>query len=97
MVVVETDPMVIQRILAANPGIDRLVRGRWIQLATIQPESGSIQRYNKDRFEPHRREADRLPKVKNSNAWYRGNRECLEFAQLEGLLRLAPSSEWNPA
>jgi len=96
LVVVETTPEVIQQIMNKNAEIRRLVRGGWIQLSTIQPETGSIQRFCNDIFVPHPPESTELSRTRDSISWYRGKRENLDFAQLVGLQQSNASTHWNP-
>lgn len=80
--VIETDPEVILQIMAANENIDRLIRGQWVQVATLDPKSSEIQLFRNDRFVPYRPATDELPIADSSIAWYRGWRDHLGFASI---------------
>jgi uncharacterized protein YbcC (UPF0753/DUF2309 family) len=80
--VIETTPEKLDRIVASNPGIERLVRGDWVQIAVINPDTSTILRYVDGRYEPHVPESNDLPKVASSIDWYRGKRDHLGFASV---------------
>ncbi len=80
--IIETTPEAMLQIMAKNEGIDRLVRGEWIQLATIDPDTSQIQCYVQGKFEPYAPECDELPEVASSADWYRGWRDHLGFASI---------------
>lgn len=82
--VVETTPAAMERIIAGNETIGRLVRGDWVQLATIEPDTGVIHLHRDGCFELFDRPLEDLPAVANSAAWYRGQRDHLGFALIEG-------------
>jgi uncharacterized protein YbcC (UPF0753/DUF2309 family) len=83
--VIETAPEAMLRIMDRNEAIDRLVRGGWVQLATIAPASSQIHLFSKGKFERYTPENDELPEVQSSVAWYRGWREHLGFASVSRL------------
>jgi len=78
--VVETTPEAMLSIMQRNPVIDRLVRGHWVQLATLDPHSVQLHLYTEGRFEPYWPQATELPAVPSSLHWYRGWRGNLGFA-----------------
>jgi uncharacterized protein YbcC (UPF0753/DUF2309 family) len=78
--VVEATPAALLKIIERNPGIDRLVRNGWIQLATLDPGSTEIHWFRGGRFEPYQPEATELPVVRTSADWYRGWRDHLGYA-----------------
>jgi uncharacterized protein YbcC (UPF0753/DUF2309 family) len=80
--VVETTPETMQRILDRNPGIGRLVRNGWVQLATLDPNGPTVHRYRAGAFEEYRPQAEQLPRAAASVDWYRGWRDHLEFAEI---------------
>ncbi|MBX3413321.1 MAG: DUF2309 domain-containing protein [Pirellulales bacterium] len=81
--VIETSPEAMLSIMSRHPTIDRLVRGEWVQLALIHPESGSVLIYHHGQFEPYSVESTELPQVQHSIDWYRGWRDHLGFASIE--------------
>ncbi|MEZ6089929.1 MAG: DUF2309 domain-containing protein [Pirellulaceae bacterium] len=89
--VLETTPETINRIIDSNPPIARLVRGGWVHVALIDPETSSILRYVDGRFEPYIPESNDLPEVASSMDWYRGQREHLGFASIQNT---SESSAW---
>ncbi|WP_231936531.1 DUF2309 domain-containing protein [Bythopirellula polymerisocia] len=80
--VIETTPEAMLQILNKNEGIDRLVRGEWVQLATIDPYTSQIQYFVRGKFEPYTQESGELPEVASSADWYRGWRDHLGFASI---------------
>ncbi|WP_417749172.1 DUF2309 domain-containing protein [Rosistilla oblonga] len=80
--VIETTPEKMDKIIAANPGIARLVEGAWVQLALIDPETSTLLRYVKGKYQPYTPESTELPVVDSSIQWYRGQRGHLGFASV---------------
>ncbi len=61
-------------MIAGNPGIERLVRHRWIWIACLDPDSGAVWELRTEGFVPHTPEHS-LPVVTgDSAAWYQGKR-----------------------
>jgi hypothetical protein len=83
--VVETTPEAMLRIMDHNQDIGRLVRGGWVQLATLDPANSRIHHFRGGQFERYTLEADVLPEVASSVAWYRGWRDHLGFASVSKL------------
>jgi uncharacterized protein YbcC (UPF0753/DUF2309 family) len=81
--VIETTPEIISEIMDANPGIGKLCRGGWVQLATLSPDSARIHLLRGERFELYQPESAELPQVASSVDWYRGWREHLGYAQVK--------------
>lgn len=81
--VVETTPAALARILDRHPAIGRPCRNQWMQLAVLDPVSSEVQAFRAGRFEPYRRETDRLPRAASSVEWYGGRRDHLGFAQID--------------
>ena len=80
--VIETTPAKLSRIIEANPGIQQLCKGEWVQVATLDPDSSQIHLLRHGKFIPHSLEATELPKATSSMDWYRGWRDHLGFAQI---------------
>ena len=80
--VIETTPAKLDRIIEANPGIAKLVRGNWVQIAVIDPNTAKILRYVDGQYVPHSIENNDLPTVTSSSDWYRGQRNHLGFASI---------------
>jgi uncharacterized protein YbcC (UPF0753/DUF2309 family) len=75
--VVEGTAAVVRRVVEANPAIDQLVRNRWIWLACLDPESGTLWEFRSTGFVLHVAE-HALPTVTgDSAAWYSGKRGFL--------------------
>lgn len=86
LMVVESPPERIVRVLERLPAVRNLVVKRWIQFAALDPVSGAI--FLQDslgdevHFSPYVPEADTLPAVASSRAWYRGHRGNVPPASL---------------
>jgi len=84
MIVLETTPEVILRILDRHEPLGRLARNSWVKLAVLDPDSPMIRVYRDGMFHPYRTEADLLPRAPTSVDWYGGSRDHLEFAVIGG-------------
>ncbi|MBZ0272397.1 DUF2309 domain-containing protein [bacterium] len=84
VIVVETDPDTLLAVLARLPAIDRLVRHRWITLATLAPGGVDIRLFEaaSGAFVPHEIESDELPIVASSARWYAGRRDPIACATI---------------
>lgn len=76
--VVETTPARLWQVLMANPGLERLVRGAWIRLATLDPDSGDVQVWRGSAWEPLRHVPSMpLPQFASSSDYFDGERDFL--------------------
>lgn len=82
LIVVETTPETMLRIMTRNEAIGRLVRNAWVQLAVLDPHSSRIELFEGGGFYLYTPQADRLPAAGSSPEWYRGWRDYLEFAEI---------------
>jgi hypothetical protein len=80
--VIETTAAAMHRIMEGNPRIAALIRGRWVQLAVMDPTSGAIQVWHDGQFEPCVPGAVELPHAATSREWFRGERETVGFADI---------------
>jgi uncharacterized protein YbcC (UPF0753/DUF2309 family) len=85
LLVLETTPEVVRRILARSAALARLVRNRWVQLATLSPDSPEIFVFAPEGLARHAPESTELPEAPSSEAWYRGRREWLACARIAPL------------
>jgi hypothetical protein len=71
-IVVEADPDRVRRALDADPAIARLVRNRWVWLASLDPASGALWELGPGGARPYR-PAQPVPSIVGDSAtWYRG-------------------------
>lgn len=82
LIVVETTPEAMVRLMSRDETIRRLVHNEWVQLAVLDPNSSRVELFESGRFFPYHPMADRLPAAASSVDWYRGWRDHLEFAEV---------------
>jgi uncharacterized protein YbcC (UPF0753/DUF2309 family) len=82
--IIETWAEAMLAIMESNPAIGKLCRNRWVRLAVLDPDSGSLSVFQAGGFRPYVPQAGILPKANSSVDWYRGWRDHLEFAEIEG-------------
>jgi hypothetical protein len=75
--VVESPRDRLQRVVEANPAIERLVGHRWIWLACLDPESGALWELSAAGFVAHTTEHALAVVEGESAAWYQGKRGFL--------------------
>ena len=80
--VAETTPEILAALIAADPTIERLVRGGWIQMATLDYDSPTVRVYRDGKFVRYDDPIEALPTASSSFAWYRGWRDFLGFATI---------------
>lgn len=80
--VVETTPEILSALIAADPNIERLVRGGWVQMATLDYDSPCVHVYQDGGFVRYDGPIEKLPTAPSSSAWYRGWRDFLGFATI---------------
>jgi hypothetical protein len=82
--IVETSPEIMTGIIANFRAVGRLFDNGWVQLAILDPSSSNILTYKDGKFIPYEPLQESLPSARTSADWYRGWREHLEFATIEG-------------
>lgn len=80
LLVVETRPETLLRIMDLHPAIGKLCRNGWIQVATLDPDSPTIHLFRDGRFQVYQPQSTELPRVAASADWYAGSRDHLGFA-----------------
>jgi uncharacterized protein YbcC (UPF0753/DUF2309 family) len=76
-IVVEAPRERLWHVVRANAGIERLVRNRWIWLASFDADSGVVSELGPDGFVAHAPEQPLQRVVGDSAAWYQGKRGFL--------------------
>jgi hypothetical protein len=76
-IVVECPRGRLQQVVAGNPGIERLVRNRWIWLASVDPDSDRLYELRASGFVAHTAEHTLAVVAGESAAWYQGKRGFL--------------------
>jgi uncharacterized protein YbcC (UPF0753/DUF2309 family) len=82
--IVEVTPEAMLRILEHNEDIGQLCRNNWVRLAVLHPTTRELSLYQNGRFQRYSPQASSLPLAACSADWYRGWRDHLEFAHIEG-------------
>ena len=82
LMIVESQPEVLQGILQRNEALRHLCSHEWIQLATLDPQSDAICVYGHNGFVRYEPESRHLPVVAASIDWYSRRREHLGFARI---------------
>ncbi len=75
--VVESPRERLQRVVETNPTFERLVRHRWMWLACLDPEFGTLWEFGPTGFAPHTSEHALAAVAGGSVAWYEGKRGFL--------------------
>jgi uncharacterized protein YbcC (UPF0753/DUF2309 family) len=81
LLVVESTPAALLAIAERNEVVRRLVAGRWVLLAAIDPTTGEAHFLEHDGFTRHEVQTA-PPHVPHSGALYRGRRDHLPFATI---------------
>jgi uncharacterized protein len=76
-VVVEGIPDRVRRVVQANPDIERLVDNRWIWLACLDPDSGTLWEWQSSGFVQHAADHALMVVAGESATWYQGKRGFL--------------------
>lgn len=82
LLVVEADPDRLLRVMATRPVFDRLVRNRWVQLASWSPQAPRMYMFSGHEFVPYEPEKHDLPTFEHSAQFYAGNHGHLGTARL---------------
>lgn len=82
--VIESTPEAMLSLMDRNELVGRILRNGWAQLAVLDPNSSQIQVFKNNEFHAYRPESAELPRAACSTDWYRGWRDHLGFAGIEG-------------
>ena len=82
LIVCETTPEIMRKVLDGNPMGKAMAENGWVQLAVQAPDSNDILLFEDGEFRPYRPIAAQLPSAPSSAAWYRHCRDHLEFAEI---------------
>jgi len=67
-----------------NPTVGHICLNEWAQLAVLDPNSSRIQRFFKGQFIDYRPSTSEIATAESSLDWYRGWRNNLPFAIIQG-------------
>ena len=70
--------------MARNKTVDQILRNGWAQLAILHPETNVLLQYRDGEFVPYHPESNKLKTAASSLDCYRGRRDNLPFAVLQG-------------
>ncbi len=79
LLVVEATPEALLTVAERQAEVRELVVNRWIQLASIDPETGAMRYFNGNAFEPYTPSTSTLPHAESSQAWYAGKNGFWDF------------------
>ncbi|MBL4849647.1 MAG: DUF2309 domain-containing protein [Planctomycetes bacterium] len=82
LTIVEATPASLEEVAARSPEVAELVGGAWINLISMHPETGELQRYTTAGFEPYVVRPSQLPSAPTSVDYYKGERGHLPPAQI---------------
>jgi uncharacterized protein len=82
--VIETTPEGILQIMKRNAVIGRILGNGWAQLAVLDPNSNRIHVYSNGEFQLYEPSVTEIPRASSSIEWYRGWRDHLPFAVIDG-------------
>ena len=85
LVIVEGTPEIIAKVAKQYPAVGALVANRWIQLALIDPRTGSVTEFDRGSFLPVSATSSPIVRIERSIDWYRGRREHLPMAAVTGV------------
>jgi uncharacterized protein YbcC (UPF0753/DUF2309 family) len=82
LIICETTPEIMQKVLNGNPMGKAMTENGWVQLAVQSPDTNEIHLYEDGAFRLYRPLATQLPSAPSSADWYRHCRDHLEFAEI---------------
>lgn len=80
--VIETTPERLGGVIAASPALTEFVANRWVRVATMDPETGTLAMYRDGTYVPFDAPQEPLPSAPTSVHWYRGKLEHLPLAKI---------------
>jgi uncharacterized protein YbcC (UPF0753/DUF2309 family) len=83
LLVVETTPEVMARVMQRDKIVNRILSNGWAQLALLDPESAQLRVFRDGAFHLYYPESSELPQAGSSLQWYVGSRDHLDFATVE--------------
>lgn len=83
LTIVEATPETLLAIAGRVPVVKELVVGRWMQLVSMDPDTGAFQEFTDKGFVPIEPTPEILATVKSSLEWYRGQLDHLPPARIE--------------
>ena len=85
LLVVEASVATLTAIYERQAPIRELVGNGWVQLVSVDPETGAMARFTSRGFRPVAPPSWRLPVVPSSPDWYRGQKDFLSPALIQSL------------
>ena len=80
--IVETTPEILLKVMSRSAVVDMTIRRGWVQMCTMDPDTGKLLVFQDGEFLPHTLTTSQLPTARSSADWYRGWREFLDFAAI---------------
>ncbi len=82
--IVEATPARLESVIETSESMRRLVKNSWVRLVAADPDSETLWIRGRSGFERHVCQEPRLPRAASSHEWYRGKRDHLAPAIIDG-------------
>jgi len=83
LAVIEAEPATVATVMARDPAVAQLVQNGWIQAVVWSPSTGVMHEFVDGGFRPYRVDSRRLPTVRTSAEFYRGQIDSLGYARTD--------------
>ncbi|MDY7231223.1 YbcC family protein [Hyalangium rubrum] len=97
LIVVEASVAVLGGIYERQRELRELIGNGWVQLVSMDPQTGAMQRFTPKGFQPETPPEAPLPVVASSPEWYRGHRDFLPPALIDTTLEPAAKRTRAPS
>jgi len=91
LLIVEATPASLLAVASRQAEVAQLVTNAWVQLISLDPETGAMQRFHAGAFEPVDVTAVALPEVERSVDWHGATRAFVPPALVRAALQDAPA------
>jgi uncharacterized protein YbcC (UPF0753/DUF2309 family) len=92
LLIVEATPEALLAVAARQPEVAELVVNAWVQLVSMDPETGALQFFEQGGFVPFEPRRVRLPLVERSPEWHMRSRDHLTPALVRSALPNTPAT-----
>ena len=92
LLIVEATPEALLAVAARQPEVAELVVNAWVQLVSMDPETGALQVFEQGGFVPFEPRPVQLPLVETSPEWHMRSRVHLTPALVRSALPAVPAT-----